>query len=80
MCARIGVCPEDVVPPGPARDIWDLRQREPSVRVGVAAAESGITGTLYRLCQISDKQPLRGTQRYLTKLPLAVIRETQVLQ
>lgn len=59
--------------------LQDLRHLEPSIRRGIAAAESAITGTLYRPFQISDKQPLRGTQHYLTKLPLAVIREIPVL-
>ncbi len=50
-----------------------LRAAEPAIRQAIVEAEESIVGTLYRPFQISDKQPLRATQHYLTKLPLSVI-------
>ena len=44
-----------------------------AVRQEIEAAEAGIAGTLYRPFQLSDRQPLRGTQHYLTKMPLGVV-------
>lgn len=51
----------------------DLRAREPAIRAAIEAAEAQVGGTLYRPFQLSDIQPLRGTQHYLTKLPLGVV-------
>jgi hypothetical protein len=51
-----------------------LRKLEPAIQSAIKVKEREITGTLYRPFQLSDKQPLRATQHYLTKLPLSVIR------
>jgi hypothetical protein len=58
----------------------DLRAYEPAIRAAVETAEAQLAGgTLYRPFQLSDLQPLRGTQHYLTKLPLGVILAVPIL-
>ncbi|WP_206744642.1 hypothetical protein [Actinopolymorpha singaporensis] len=56
-----------------------MRAHEVRIRAAIESTERDITGTIYRPFQISDKQPLRATQHYLTKLPLAVVLEVPEL-
>jgi len=53
--------------------LGDLRTHEQAIRTATESAEAEIPGTLYRPFQLSDLQPLRPTQHYLTKLPLGVV-------
>jgi hypothetical protein len=51
----------------------DLRIAEPEIRAVFEAVRAQHQGSLYLPLEISDKRPLRPTQFYLTKAPLAWI-------
>jgi hypothetical protein len=49
----------------------DLKTAEPAIRVAFDQVRAQHKGSLYLPLEISDKRPLRPTQFYLTKAPLA---------
>src|SRR5215831_5287242 len=52
----------------------NLRASEPGIRAAFAAVRAQHRGSLYLPLEMSDKRPLRPTQFYLTKAPLAWLR------
>lgn len=54
--------------------LQELRARQDIIRAAVEETERTVQGTIYRPFQLSTKQPLRPTQYYLTRFPLAVVR------
>lgn len=51
----------------------ELRRREHRIKRAVEQTERAVAGAIYRPFQLSDKQALRATQSYLTKLPRSVV-------
>jgi hypothetical protein len=52
----------------------ELRLSEPAIRAAFAEIRAQHNGSLYLPLEISDKRPLRPTQFYLTKAPLAWLK------
>ena len=64
---------EGPFPVEPPITLEDLRLAEPAIRDAVDLLRTDQTGSLYLPFAISDKRPLRPTQFYLTKVPLALV-------
>ncbi len=57
----------------------DLREREPYIREVWTALRSRVNGPIFFPLELSDKRPLRPTQFYLTKVPVALVLATPQL-
>jgi hypothetical protein len=52
----------------------ELQHRETAIRKAIETTEAVTRGSIYRPFQLSYKQPMRGTQHYLTKVPVSLVR------
>lgn len=64
---------EGPFPVEPPITLARLREAEPTLRAAFGAVRSEHKGSLYLPFALSEKRPLRPTQYYLTKMPLAVV-------